>query len=263
MHISDLALLRGYGIFDFFRLAGLVPLFIEEHLDRFFQSAAFLRLQPPVEREELRGLILEMIRHNQLRDSGVRTLITGGESPNGYLPGTAQLFVINEPIKPLPEASFSQGIKLITSEYLRDLPEVKTTNYIRGIFLLPEIEKAGATDVLYHWRGVVSELTRSNFFIVNREGTLITPEKGILKGVTRGKILEIARLLCRVEERELHLDEVKAASEAFITGTTKKVTPVIQIDDWAVNEGQVGSLTRELQRALGTLIERYCAEHSV
>jgi branched-chain amino acid aminotransferase len=259
--INDLGLLRGYGIFDFFRLAGHVPLFIEEHLDRFYQSAAYLRLQPPVGREELRDLIFEMIRYNQLRDSGVRTLLTGGESPNGYLPGIPSLFVINEPIKPLPEASFSQGIKLITSEYLRDMPEVKTTNYIRGIYLLPEIEKAGATDVLYHWRGVVSELTRSNFFIISRDGTLITPEKGILKGVTRGKLLEIARSLCRVEEREVHLDEVKAAAEAFITGTTKKVTPVVQIDDWPVNGGQAGPLTRKLQHALDMLIERYCAEH--
>ena len=262
VHISDLALLRGYGIFDFFRTEGSTPLFIEEHLDRFYRSAFELRLEPPVGRERLRTLIHEMLEHNRLAGSGVRVVLTGGESSNGYLPGKPGLYAMNEPINPIPESNFREGIKLITAEYIRDLPEIKTINYIRGIYLLPDIERAGAADVLYHWRGVVSELTRSNFFIVDRQGAIVTADKGILKGVTRGKVLGLARKKGKVEERELHLDEVVNASEAFVTGTTKKVTPVVQIDDWKINDGIAGPVTRNLQAELDLLILRYCRDQN-
>jgi D-alanine transaminase/branched-chain amino acid aminotransferase len=257
VHIGDLALLRGYGIFDFFRLQGKIPLFIDEHIDRFFNSANVLRLESPLSKQSLKKLILEMIDVNSIENSGVRLVLTGGESKNGYDIGTPTLFAINEPITPLPETHFSKGVKLLSCEYLRDIPYVKTINYAMGIYKLPEIRNAGAMDVLYHWKGYISELTRSNFFIVNTEGKIITPGDGILMGITRKHVIELAKKKYDIEERPIHLDEVYAASEAFITGTTKKVMPVYQIDQQLIGKGTPGPITKGLQKVFEIYVERY------
>ncbi len=183
VHVSDLALLRAYGIFDFFRLVGLKPLCFEDHIERFFNSADRLRLKCPVGKKHLRSMILEIIEQNQIADSGIRIVLTGGESPNGYAIGDPTLFVLNEPIKALPEDHFSQGVKLISLEYQRDIPEVKTINYLMGIYKMPEIIEKGAMDLLFHRNGKISELTRSNFFMVDAQGRIVTAGEGILKGM--------------------------------------------------------------------------------
>jgi len=257
LHVSDLAVLRGYGIFDFFRLQGRIPLFIDDHLDRFSNSASVLRLKAPVSRAQLKHLILEMLEVNAIENSGVRLVLTGGESENGYDIGTPTLFAINEPINPIPGDHFHKGVKILTCEYLRDIPHVKTINYAMGIYKLPEIRAAGALDLLFHWKGKISELTRSNFFIVNKAGTIITPHQDILKGITRRHVLALAKTKYEIEERDIYLDEVYAAEEAFITGTTKKVMPVIQVDDHTIGNGQPGPVSKHLLEALEFYIHRY------
>ena len=132
VHVSDLALLRSYGVFDFFRLIGLKPLYFNDHVERFFKSADTLRLKCPIGRKSLKSMILEIIEANNIENSGIRLVLTSGESATGYSIGEPTLFVINEPINPLPEEHFSKGIKLITHEYLRDLPEVKINQLPNG-----------------------------------------------------------------------------------------------------------------------------------
>jgi len=257
VHITDLALLRAYGVFDFFRLVDLKPLFFDDHIERFFYSADYLRLQCPVGRKELKSMILKIIDLNHIQHSGIRLVLTGGESPNGYHIGNPTLFVINEPISPLPEDHFSKGIRLLSHEYLRDIPEVKTINYLMGIYKLLDIQEKGATDLLYHWNGKISELTRSNFFIVDEKDRIITPGNGILKGINRRHVLEVAKNHFEVEERDLYMEELKNAKEAFITGTTKKVMPVMQVDDIIIGNGEPGETTIKLQEIYEAYINDY------
>ncbi len=261
IHVTDLALLRAYGIFDFFRLVGLKPLFLEDHLDRFFFSASRLRLNVPVSREVLRALIFELIETNNISDSGIRIVLTGGESPNGYAIGKPTLFALNEPINPLPQEHFSNGIKLISHEYLRDIPEVKTINYLVGIYKLPEVYERGATDLLYHWGGKISELTRSNFFIVDQHGRIATAGDGILKGVNRKHVLHVASRHFVVEERDIFMNELKNAGEAFITGTTKKVTPVVQVDEVVIGNGKPGNTALKLQELYDDYINDFISSN--
>ncbi len=247
IHVSDLTLLRGYGVFDFFRLSGLTPLFIDDHLERFFNSAEELRLTCPVQKTKLRKMILELIQLNKMENSGMRLLLTGGESSNGYFIGNPTLIVINEPLTAPPEETFTKGIKIITHEYQRDIPIAKTTNYIVGIYHLPKTVASDAADMLYHWNGKITELTRSNIFIVKEDQTIVTPKDEILKGITRKKLIDVARENFIVEERDVYLDELFSASEAFITGTNKRVTPVRQVDDRLIGDGQPGTVTMQLQ----------------
>jgi len=257
VHVSDLALLRGYGIFDFFRAVGLKPLFFDDHIDRFYQSASMLRLPCPVEKKRLKSMILEMLTVNDVANSGVRIVLTGGESSTGYSIGNPTLFVMNEPIGPLPEHHFTQGIKLISHEYLRDLPEIKTINYIVGIYKQPDIQAAGAVDMLYHWQGKISELTRSNFFIVDKDKNIITPGSGILKGVNRKHVIALASQHFRVVERDLFMPELSSAREAFITGTTKKVMPVNQVDNLVIGDGKPGPVTLALKEHYESYLADY------
>ncbi|MDZ7607340.1 MAG: aminotransferase class IV [Cyclobacteriaceae bacterium] len=261
IHVSDLAILRGYGIFDFFRTVGLRPLYFDDHIDRFFQSAALLRLPCPVDKIRLKSMILEMLHTNGVANSGVRIVLTGGESATGYSIGIPTLFVMNEPIGPLPEHHFTQGIKIISHEYLRDLPEIKTINYIVGIYKQPDIQAAGAVDLLYHWQGKISELTRSNFFIVDKDNTIITPGSGILKGVNRKHVITVASQHFRVVERDLYMEELADAREAFITGTTKKVMPVFQVDDMVIGTGARGPVTEELQNRYDTYLAEWIGDN--
>lgn len=261
VHVSDLALLRAYGLFDFFRLVGLQPLFFEDHINRFFQSAKTLRLKCPVDKENLKSLILELISENKIENSGIRLVLTGGESPNGYAIGDPKLIVSNEPINPLPEEHFSKGVKLISHEYLRDIPEVKTINYLMGIYNMPKIKANGAVDQLYHWKGKISELTRSNFFVVDENNKIITAATGILKGVNRKYVLQLARQKFEVEERDVYMEELVRAKEAFITGTTKTIMPVHQIDEIVIGNGKCGSVTKDLQNMFKDFIAQHLQDH--
>lgn len=260
VHVSDLALLRSYGVFDFFRLIGLKPLYFNDHVERFFKSADTLRLKCPIGRKSLKSMILEIIEANNIENSGIRLVLTGGESATGYSIGEPTLFVINEPINPLPEEHFSKGIKLITHEYLRDLPEVKSINYLMGIYKLPEIKEKGALDLLFHSDGKLSEVTRSNFFIVDHDDHIVTAGKGVLQGVNRKHVISMASESYKVDERDLLIDELKNCKEAFITGTTKKVMPVYQIDDLIIGDGKVGPITKDLQQLYDRYIEDYLKE---
>lgn len=111
-------------------------------------------------------------------------------------------------------------------------------------------------DVLYHKNGEVSEVSRSNFFVV-KNGTVITPDKHVLYGITRKKTIQLAKEICPVEERTVTIGEVANADECFITGTTKKVMPVVEIDGKPIGNGKPGRITRQLMALFRDFEENY------
>jgi branched-chain amino acid aminotransferase len=125
-----------------------------------------------------------------------------------------------------------QGIRLASFEYQRQLPRVKTTDYLMAIHLQPWMKEQGADDILYYSNGIVRECPRSNFFMI-KDGKIITSANQMLLGITRKNILKIAaENNIPFEERDITIDEVKTADEAFITSSTKRVTAVRQIDEY-------------------------------
>ena len=246
--IKDLAVRRGFGIFDFFRNAGLKPLFIDRHLDRFYASANRIGLKVPVNQDRLKEICTELIKKNNLPDSGVRLILTGGYSPNGYTPADPNLIITNEPLKLVDEETRNKGVSVISHDYQREFPEVKTINYFTGIMLQKKAEASGAFDVLYHFKGDVLEFTRSNIFAVLNNGTIVTPKNDILLGITRGSVIKLASDKYKVEERNVTMAELLEASEVFMTGTTKRVLPVIKIDDRVIGSGIPGEVSKDLYK---------------
>ena len=233
--LQDLGFRRGYAIFDFLRVAQDIPLFLQHHIDRFFRSAHDMRLTVPVSKEELAKLVYEIISKNQLGNSGVRIVLTGGISTDGISIGTPELFIVNESIQAPPDAMRTSGYHLISYPYRRSFPHVKTTDYTMEIFLRPMVEDRLANDVLYHHDGIISECPRCNFFIVNASGNLVTADFNVLKGVTRNIIIEIAKEIgIEVEMRDIHLHEIASVKEAFVSSTTKRIIPVSRLDNVSV-----------------------------
>ena len=230
--VNDLGLQRAYAIFDFLRITDRVPLFLNDHLDRFYRSAEIMRLQVPHDQPSLRRIITDLVERNDLAHAGVKIMLTGGASSDGYQPGEPRLIIIQQPLPPPPSAIVLPGYKLVSYTHQRQMPEVKTTDYLMAINLQPWMKENGGDDILYHKKGVISECPRSNFFIVTQEDTLVTPAQNILKGITRKQLLSIAPAIgITVEQRDLSLDEIRNAKEAFITSSTKRLIPVWQVDD--------------------------------
>lgn len=243
---NDLALQRGYGVFDFFRTSNNQPLFLEDYLNRFYHSAKEMFIKVPLERKQLKEIIFKLIEKNNLPESGIRITATGGYSPDGYMPVEGNIIIQQQPLKLPPKEKYENGIKIITHEYVRDLPSVKSINYLMGVWLQQKIKEKQADDVLYYKSGIISECPRSNIFMVNDKGELLTPVENVLAGITRKKILEMSRNVMPTFTRDITLTELKNANEVFITSTTKRLLPIVQIDGEKVGDGKPGNITAAL-----------------
>ncbi|MEM6964031.1 MAG: aminotransferase class IV [Bacteroidota bacterium] len=257
LQVTDLGLLRGYSIFDFLKVEKGIPLFIEAHLQRFQNSAQEMRLQLNYSVEELKQLVMKLIVKNDFKKGGMKIILTGGYSEDGYLPSNeTNMFILLNTFKVPPKRAYQNGVKLLLYKHFRNISTVKTTNYIFPIRLADEIKAANAYDVLYHWRGKISESATSNFFIVKND-TIITSTSHILNGITRQRTLEVARQHYKVVEKNISLKDLKEAKEAFLTSTTKGALPVVQVDDMKIEDGKVGGITQHIHQLLNNQAKQY------
>jgi len=255
--INDVAVLRGYSVFESLRTYNRRPFHLEEHLNRLYRSAQLIELDVPYTWEHITGIISEVIERNSYKHASLRMLVTGGESEDGILPtGKAVLAVLITPLGERDMQRFAQGYRVITSRLQRVAPEAKTTNYIEAVRALKEATRRDAVDALFvNEQGHVLEGTRSNFFVF-RGDTLVTPYAGVLIGVTRSIVVELAHGLSILEERPILLAELASVDEAFITASSKEIIPVVQIDDIVIGNGKPGPRTTALEQRFIQMVER-------
>jgi len=256
LHISDLGLRRGYAVFEFFRILRGIPVFLEDHIERFERSARLLELEPPFNREKLQSLIRELIQLNDLEQGGIQMLLTGGYSPDAFTPTTPNLVITPIAVTPPPARLYEQGGKVILHRNLRELPEAKTTDYLVAVRLSRRVRAEGATEVIYHDGTWVSEGGRSSLSII-KDGVLYTAKEGVLPGITRKHLLQVARPLLPILERPIALSELLEADEVLLTGATRQVMPITQIEDKPVGNGQVGPYAQALMAAFQAHLEAY------
>lgn len=260
---NDLAVFRGYGIFDFMPVKNSIPVFYEDYWKRFSRSAGFMSLALPYPAGEMRRLLGELFRKNDLTDGYCRMVLTGGYSSNGFTPdGPPNLIITTSGPVHNPEEHYTRGIKLLSVDYVRDLPEIKSLNYSRVLKEQTKLKAAGALDVLYAFKGKISESSRANFFIIGDDGVLKTPETNILRGITRGKILEIAETASGAKTEDFGMPEALKAQGAFLTSTTKDLIPVTRIDDGIIGGGKIHPLIGEMRSAFQQRVARYVKENS-
>ncbi len=249
VHVSDLIIQRGYAVFDFFLVRDRVPRFLSFHLDRFIQSVALLDLHLSYSKEELSEIVAQLVAKNDIQNSSVKIILSGGASIDDFTLSTdkSTLILINKPFEVKWPEAWKNGATLITAKYQREVPEAKTINYIRSVSLSQKLAESGAAEVLYTDRNWVRECSRSNVFYV-KDSCVYTPKSKMLAGVTRKRILQLTGYQIRV--KDFKIEDLLAADEVFITSTTKGVLPIIKIDSKIISNGKIGVITNSIKKEI-------------
>jgi branched-chain amino acid aminotransferase len=238
-----------------------------DHLDRLARSAERIGLRVPP-RAEIERAITETVAAAGNPESRVRVILTRGVGKLDLDPATAsetQLMVIVFPLgAPTPEM-YAKGVAVAVVSITRNSPRaidpaVKSGNYLNNVLALGEARRRlGAYEaILCADDGSVAEGSTSNVFVVvGGQVRTPPPEVGILDGITRAKVIELARANeVPFAERRFSPDELRAAEEAFITSATRGVLPVTRVDDRPVGAGTPGPVTRRLMSLYDELARR-------
>lgn len=243
LHVSDLLIQRGYGIFDFFRTRnGSIP-WLEDYTDRVFNSLRLAGIETDMTREQFTGIIHTLQEKNNLENGAFKVIVTGGYSDTlESVTGTPNFLVLNVPWHKPPQETYDEGASLIRYEYVRPNPEIKTLNYFNTMRLRGKFKKYNAIDVLFH-TDTITEASRANVFFV-QNGRISTPSDNILYGVTRKKVLS---LFPDIRKEEIMEDWLEAFDEMFIASTSRDITPIVSVEGIRIGNGKPGPFTREVQ----------------
>jgi branched-chain amino acid aminotransferase len=246
--ISDLGLLRGYGVFDFTVTYNREPFRLHDHLERLKRSASIVELGFPWSREELSQLVYETLDKNPGGDKGIRIVVTGGETEDTFTAcGPPTLILMVHPVQAYPEKFFRDGIRAITFPARRENPEAKTINYLNGIRALRQARLEGAEEAIYMHSGCLYEGVACNLLAV-KDGRLIAPRSGVLDGITRRTVLELVKDDVQVEDRLVHISEVPYLDEAFLCSSGREVMPIVAIDSITIGKGSPGPMTQKIMK---------------
>lgn len=236
----------------------------QDHFDRLTQSLKNFRIPFIPGSETLSSICREVVRRNRVSSGVLYIQMTRGIAPRLHTwgPGMKPTLIISvlkgARIKSWEERA--KGGKVVTLPDERwDRVFVKSTCLTPNVLSKQKAQEGGGIEAwLFDQKGLVTEGTASNTWIVNGEGILLTrPLDGhILPGVTRKKISEIAKKKnVPFRERSFSLEEAFSAQEAFITSTTQRVQPITQIDDYVIGKGKVGPVTEKLAALYDALLE--------
>jgi len=265
--VFDRGFLYGDSVFETLRTYGGVPFELDAHLQRLERSAGLVHIPLPLGRAALAAEISEAVAAAANAESYVRVMVTRGQGPMGLDPALAERplrVIMVQPLQPPPAEQYSQGIGAISYATHRVLDAsgvqgAKLGNYLTSVLAMREARLHGALEALIlDAGGRVLEGASSNVFAVQGE-RLITPpvEAGILPGITRGCLLELARQLgLAVELRLIPLEEAYAASELFITSSIRELLPVVRLDGRVLGTGAVGPVFRRLLAAFRAHVRR-------
>jgi branched-chain amino acid aminotransferase len=265
--VYDHGLLYGDGVFEGIRVYEGKVFRLKEHVERLYDSARHIYLEIPMSREQMTEAVLNTVRANDKKNGYIRLVVTRGAGYLGLDPRKTtdpQVIIIVDDISLYPPELYDAGMELVTAATIRNHPNavnprVKSLNYLNNIMAKVEGVRAGATEALMlNHKGEVAECTGDNIFVVKR-GVLKTPppDAGILEGITRNAIIELARAAnIPAQEIALTRHDVYASDECFLTGTAAEVIPVVKCDGRPIGNGKPGPITRRLRETFGELVRK-------
>lgn len=265
--VYDHGLLYGDGVFEGLRSYSGKVFRLEQHLARLYNSAKAIWLEIPMTREAMADAVKSTLKANNLDDAYIRLVVTRGAGTLGLDPNRTsdpQVIIITDKIALYPDELYRNGLEIVTVSTLRNhpaalSPRIKSLNYLNNILAKIEGLQAGCIEALMlNHKGEVAECTGDNIFLV-RDGVLLTPpnDAGILEGITREAVIELARESGReVREIALTKHDVYIADECFLTGTAAEVIPVVKVDSRRIGTGTPGPITVELIERFHELARR-------
>lgn len=257
--VFDHGLLYGDGVFEGIRSYNGLVFKLNEHIDRLYESAHTIMLRIPLTKEKMAQAVIATLKANKLKDAYIRLVVTRGPGDLGLDPrkcNTPTIFIIADKITLYPERFYKDGLKIITVPTQRNIPEalnpgIKSLNYLNNILAKIEAINSGVEEaIMLSHLGYVAECTGDNIFIV-KDRVLITPPPyvGILKGITRQAVMDVAKKMrIAVREDVLTRHDVFNADECFLTGTACEIIPVVEIDSRKIGKGMPGATTLKLIR---------------
>src|SRR5438128_910488 len=263
--VYDHGLLYGDGVFEGIRVYEGKVFRLAEHVERLYDSARSIRLEIPMTREQMAHAVNDTVTANTKRNGYIRLLVTRGAGYLGLDPRKAsnpQVIIIVDDIALYPPELYENGLEIMTVSTIRNHPNalnprIKSLNYLNNILAQIEAVQAGCFEALMlNHKGEVAECTGDNIFLAKR-GVLRTPpaDAGILEGITRGAVIELARAAnISVQEVALTRHDIYVADECFLTGTAAEVCPVVKCDGRLIGTGKPGSLTKQLREQFQRLV---------
>ena len=264
--VYDHGFLYGEGIYETLRTYNRAPFLYERHLARLRASAARLQLDVPFDDEALRGWMNdtvtaagEMVGTPGMNEAYIRVLLTRGVGELTYdLKSTPAptLVIIVKPLEEPAARVFNDGIPIALVQVLRNHPGsvnpiIKSNNLLNNALAMQEANRRGAEEgLMCNYRGELSECSQANFFMV-RNGVALTPrsQAGLLEGITRAYLFDVGKDVgVEVREEMLFPKDLEPGliDEAFITSTTRELSPVTRIDDRTIGSGRPGPVTKKL-----------------
>ena len=269
--VFDHGFLYGEGVYETLRTYRREPFLFAEHMARLRRSAGMIALPVPLTDAEMAGEIAKTIEAcppaGDEPDLYIRILLTRGVGELTYNPKATPkptLVIITKPLPGFPAANYTDGIRVALVGVRRNHPDalnpqIKSNNLLNNAMAMQEALRVGADEALMrNHDGFIVECSQCNFFIV-ANGVLKTPPlgDGLLPGITRQFVIGLAREIgIAVEETAILPVEAQSADEAFVTGTTREITPVTKIDETNVANGKPGAVTLRLMTAFRNAIPR-------
>jgi branched-chain amino acid aminotransferase len=265
--VYDHGLLYGDGVFEGIRVYGGKVFRLQEHIERLYDSARAIYLEIPITPRQMIEAVESTVRANNKQEGYIRLIITRGAGSLGLDPrktSDPQVIVIVDDIVMYPQELYDNGMEIVTASTVRNHagaldPRIKSLNYLNNIMAKVEGIRAGCHEALMlNLKGEVAECTGDNIFVV-KHGVLKTPplDAGVLAGVTRGAVIELARGAgILVQEPPLTRHDVYTADECFLTGTAAEVIPIVKVDGRPIGNGKPGPITRQLREAFHQLARR-------
>jgi branched-chain amino acid aminotransferase len=255
--VFDHGLLYGDGVFEGIRMYNGKIFKCREHIDRLFESARAIRIRMPMSKEEVIAAMEETLKVNNLNDAYIRLVVTRGVGDLGLDPKLCEkpsIIIITDKIALYPAEIYERGLELVTAATPRNhqealSPRIKSLNYLNNIMAKMEGHQADVREVIMlNLDGYVCECSADNIFMV-KNGVLATPppSAGILKGITRDTIMDIARESgTEVREENITRFDLYVADEVFLCGTAAELIAAVKIDGRVVGDGKPGPVFREL-----------------
>lgn len=255
---------RGYqfgdGIYEVVRVLDGKFFTLDEHLDRFFESAKKIRLTIPYTKEQLENLLKELVKANDLKTGYVYFQITRGYAPriHHFPSNAAPVLTGNAVVMERPFETMKNGVKATFVEDVRWLRcDIKTLNLLGAVLAKQEAVEKGCYEAILHRDGVVTECSSSNVFGIKDNILYTHPANNfILNGITRQVVLQCAKEInLEIKEQAFTTEECLQMDEVFLTSTGSEITPVIEIDGQKINNGKIGEWTSKLQAQFNKKIE--------
>src|SRR5918994_3065722 len=263
--VYDHGLLYGDGVFEGVRAYGGKAFRLDDHLERLYDSAKAIWLEVPIDQQELSSITVEALQRSGIAEAYIRHIVTRGAGDLGLDPRKCpkpSVIIIVDTIKLWPEQVYETGLNVITAgtpiPHRESLsPREKSLNYLAHIMAKVEGIQAGADEVLMlDVAGNVAEGSGQNIFVV-KHGKLRTPppHAGILRGVTRDVVIELAaKAGYTVDESMMNRYDIYTADEAFLTGTATEIVAMRQLDGRVIGSGKAGPVTRDLRARFQALV---------